>query len=429
MTPLIGAGISIFLICLLLVLRVPMLVAVMAGVFSGIYFSDAWAISLPQTMMSGMGRFVLIALPLFVLAGGLMNAGGISGRLFDFARALVGSLRGGLAHVNVVTSMFFGGMIGSSTADLAGTGSIVIPAMKEAKYPADFSAALTASSAGIGPMIPPSSPMILYSAVTGVSLGALFLAGLIPGLLLGLSQMLIVAYLARKKGWLPFSVFRLDDVWRSGKRAVLAFGVPLIIVGGMVLGIFTPSEAGAFAVVYAFFISAFIFKSLTVSGLYRVLVNSVQLSGELLIIVGLSFALGAGLTNAHVPEFLVRIIDTVVIVDSEYLRIFALILLAIVAGMILDPLIPVLLPIILPTLIAFDVDLIHFGVLMVIAVVIGQVTPPMAIALIVAGRIANVDQIRVLRANTPFFVGIIAFLLILIAMPELSTWLPEIARD
>ena len=132
-------------------------------------------------------------------------------------------------------------------------------------------------------------------------------------------------------------MFRLDDVWRSGKRAVLAFGVPLIIVGGMVLGIFTPSEAGAFAVVYAFFISAFIFKSLTVSGLYRVLVNSVQLSGELLIIVGLSFALGAGLTNAHVPEFLVRIIDTVVIVDSEYLRIFALILLAIVAGMILDP--------------------------------------------------------------------------------------------
>ena len=157
--------------------------------------------------------------------------------------------------------------------------------------------------------------------------------------------------------------------------------------------------------------------------------NSVQLSGELLIIVGLSFALGAGLTNAHVPEFLVRIIDTVVIVDSEYLRIFALILLAIVAGMILDPLIPVLLPIILPTLIAFDVDLIHFGVLMVIAVVIGQVTPPMAIALIVAGRIANVDQIRVLRANTPFFIGIIVFLLILIAVPELSTWLPEIARD
>ena len=204
MTPLVGAGLSIALLCLLLVLRLPMLVSVAAAVFFNYYFSDAWMLTLPQTMMSGIGRFVLIALPLFVLAGGLMNAGGISGRLFEFARAIVGSLRGGLAHVNVVTSMFFGGMIGSSTADLAGTGSIVIPEMVKNKYPADFSAALTASSAGIGPMIPPSSPMILYSAVTGVSLGALFLAGVIPGLLLALSQMLIVAWLARRRGWLPY---------------------------------------------------------------------------------------------------------------------------------------------------------------------------------------------------------------------------------
>ena len=144
---------------------------------------------------------------------------------------------------------------------------------------------------------------------------------------------------------------------------------------------------------------------------------------------GGQFALGAGLTNAHVPDFLVKLIDAVVVIDSEYLRIFALILLAIVAGMILDPLIPVLLPIILPTLLAFNIDLIHFGVLMVIAVVIGQVTPPMAIALIIAGRIANVDQIRVLKANTPFFIGIIAFLVILIAVPQLATWLPEFARQ
>ena len=357
-----------------------------------------------------------------------MNSGGISGRLFDFARAIVGSLRGGLAHVNVMTSMFFGGMIGSSTADLAGTGSIVIPAMKDAKYPADFSAALTASSAGIGPMIPPSSPMILYSAVTGVSLGALFLAGLIPGLLLGLLQMLIVAYLARKKGWLPYSVFDLPEVFRTGKRAILSFGLPLIIVGGMVLGVFTPSEAGAFAVVYALVLAMFVHRTLDLKGLYRVLVNAVQLSGELLIIVGLSFALGAGLTNAHVPEFLVGMIDGLVTIDSEYFRILVLVGLAILAGMILDPLIPVLLPIILPTLLAFDIDLIHFGVLMVIAVVVGQVTPPMAIALIIAGRIAKVDQIKVLSANLPFLLGILGFLLIIIGVPSLATWLPSVAR-
>ena len=163
----IEAIVSLGALCGLLVLGVPMVVALITAVALDLWLTGAWASTLPQMMVSGMSRFVLLALPLFVLAGGVMNAGGISARLFEFARALVGPLRGGLAHVNVVTSMFFGGMIGSSTADLAGTGSIVIPAMKKNGYPADFSAALSASSAGIGPMIPPSSPMILYSAVTG----------------------------------------------------------------------------------------------------------------------------------------------------------------------------------------------------------------------------------------------------------------------
>jgi tripartite ATP-independent transporter DctM subunit len=271
--------------------------------------------------------------------------------------------------------------------------------------------------------------MILYSAVTGTSLGALFLAGVIPGILLGLSQMLIIAYLARRRGWRPYSAFAISEVVRTGKRALLSFGLPVIIVGGLVIGIFTPTEAGAFAVMYALFLSMFLYRRLDLKGLYRVMVNAVQLTGELLIIVSLSFALGAGLTNAHVPEALVGIIDFVTIGDSEYLRILAMVILAILAGMILDPLIPVLLPIILPTLLAFNIDLIHFGILMVIAVVIGQVTPPMAIALFIAGRIAEVDQMDVLRANMPFFWGIIAFLLIAIAVPELATWLPALIRD
>ena len=281
-------------------------------------------------------------------------------------------MRGGLAHVNVLTSMFFGGMIGSSTADLAGTGSIVIPAMKENGYPAPFSAALTASSAGIGPMIPPSSPMILYSAVTGTSLGALFLAGVIPGILLGLSQAAIVAWLARRRGWKPYSSFAVREIVRTGRRAVLSFGLPVIIVGGLVIGVFTPTEAGAFAVVYALVLATIVYRVLTLK---------------------------------------------------------ALLLLAIIAGMILDPLIPVLLPIILPTLLAFNVDLLHFGVLMVIAVVIGQVTPPLAIALIIAGRIANVDQMVVLRANMPFLFALIAFMFLAIAIPEIATWLPGLMRD
>ncbi|MDH3673301.1 MAG: TRAP transporter large permease [Gammaproteobacteria bacterium] len=425
----IGAVVSIALLCGLLVLRVPMMIAIASAVILNFYLSGAWALTLPQTMISGMSRFVLIALPLFVLAGGLMNAGGISGRLFEFARAIVGWLRGGLAHVNVVTSMFFGGMIGSSTADLAGTGSVVIPAMKKNGYPADFSAAVTASSAGIGPLVPPSSPMILYSAVTGTSLGALFLAGLIPGILLGLSQMAIIAFLARRRGWQPYAAFLVSEVVRTGRRAVLSFGLPTIIVGGLVIGVFTPTEAGAFAVIFALVLAMFVYRRINLRGLYRVLANAVQLTGELLVIVSLSFALGAGLTNAHVPEALVVIIDLITIGDSEYMRMLAMVILAIIAGMILDPLIPVLVPIILPTLLFYNIDLVHFGVLMVIAVVIGQVTPPMAIALFISGRIAEVDQMEVLRANTPFLLGIVFFLLLAIAVPEITTWLPSIIRN
>ena len=216
---------------------------------------------------------------------------------------------------------------------------------------------------------------------------------------------------------------------RTGRRAVLSFGLPVIIVGGLVIGVFTPTEAGAFAVVYSLVLATIVDRVLTLKALYRVMVNAVQLTGELLIIVSLSFALGAGLTNAHVPEALTVVIDVLSIGDSQFMRILAMLLLAIIAGMILDPLIPVLLPIILPTLLAFNVDLLHFGVLMVIAVVIGQVTPPLAIALIIAGRIANVDQMVVLRANMPFLFALIAFMLFAIAVPEIATWLPSLMRE
>ena len=424
-----GALISIVVLLLLLVLGVPMIVSLLLAVLLNFLFAGQWLLVLPQTMLSGMSTFTLIALPLFVLSGVMMNAGGISGRLFDFARALVGWLRGGLGHVNVLTSMFFGGMIGSSTADLAGSGSILIPAMQKENYPSEVAAAVSASSSGIGPLIPPSSPMILYSAITGTSLGALFLAGLIPGLLLGATFMVLVAFLAGRRGWPRHGGLSFRDIYRTGRRAILAFGMPAIIVGGLVFGVFTPTEAGAFGVVYSLFISIVAYRVLRIRDLYRVFVNAVQLTGELLVIVGLSFALGSSLSNAHVPEALASIIDTVAIVDHTYVRLLILVALAIIAGMFLDPLIPVLVPVILPTLIIYQIDLVHFGVLMVIAVVIGQLTPPLAIALIITSRIAGCDQMRILQANWPFFFTIIGFLLVLIAIPEISTWLPSLMRD
>ncbi|QYK43574.1 MAG: TRAP transporter large permease [Paracoccaceae bacterium] len=424
MIPLISIGVLL----LLLVLGTPMVAALLLAVAMNFVLGGQWSLMVPQTMVSGVSQFTLIALPLFVLAGTVMNAGGISGRLFDFARALVGWMRGGLAQVNVLTSMFFGGMIGSSTADLAGSGSILIPAMEKEGYSPEISAAISASSSGIGPLIPPSSPMILYSAVTGTSLGALFLAGLIPGILLGLTFMLQIAILAAFRGWRRHGSLSALEILRSGKRAILAFGMPAIIVGGLVLGVFTPSEGGAFAVIYAIFLSMVVYRSLNVRGLYQVFVGALMMTGELLIIVSLSFALGASLSSAQVPQALAGIVEVLTPGDGMFMRLMVLMVLAIIAGMFLDPLIPVLVPVILPALLIHDVDLLHFGVLMVMAVVIGQLTPPMAIALIITGRIARTDQLRVFVANLPFFVTILVFTILLMAFPQLATWLPSLMR-
>jgi tripartite ATP-independent transporter DctM subunit len=420
--------ISIAMLLTLLVLGAPMVASLLAAVAFNFVMNGQWPIMVPQTMVSGVSQFTLIALPLFVLSGVIMNAGGISGRLFDFARALVGWMRGGLAQVNVLTSMFFGGMIGSSTADLAGSGSILIPAMKKDGYSAEISASVSASSSGVGPLIPPSSPMILYSAVTGTSLGALFIAGLIPGLLLGLAFMTVVSVLALRRKWPRHGRLSLGEIATTGRRAILAFGMPTIIVGGLVAGVFTPSEGGAFAVVYAIVLSMAVYRTLDLRGLYRVFVSALMLTGELLVIVSLSFALGSSLSSAGVPQLLAGAIDLLTFGDSLFLRLLVLMVLAIIAGMFLDPLIPVLVPVILPTLIAFDVDLIHFGVLMVMAVVIGQLTPPLAIALIITSRIAGVDQMRIFMANMPFLLTIIAFTLLLMLFPALATWLPAQIR-
>ena len=420
--------ISIVLLLVLLSIGVPMVAALLGAVAFNFVLNGQWGLMVTQSMMSGIDSFTLISLPLFVLSGVIMNAGGISERLFDFARALVGWMRGGLAQVDVLTSMFMGGMIGSSTADLAGSGSILIPAMKKEGYPPEIAAAVSASSSGIGPLIPPSSPAILYSAITGTSLGALFIAGLIPGILLGFAFMATVFVLAITRRWKRHGTFSMAEIGRTGIRAILSFGMPGLIIAGLVLGAFTPTEAGAFAVVYAVILSLFVYRSLDLKTLYRTGVAALQLTGELLLIVGLSYALGSSLSNAHVPQALGDLIDVFTFGNDPFIRLCVLMLLAILAGMFLDPLIPVLLPVILPTLLLYQIDLIHFGVLMVMAVVIGQLTPPMAIALIITGRIARTDQLRIFMANMPFFLVILAFTVLLMLVPEIATWLPSLMR-
>ncbi len=424
-----GAIIGICVLLILLTLGVPMVAGLLCSVALILFLSGQWGLTMPQTMIFGMSSFTMMALPLFVFAGALMNSGGISARLFNFARSLVGWMKGGLAQVDVLTSIFFGGMVGSSSADLAATGSVIIPAMKREGYSGAFAAAVGSSSAGIGPLIPPSSPAILYAAVTGTSLSALFLAGLIPGLLLGLTFMITVGVLARKHGYPTFAKFSFAEIKRAGLAASLAFGLPGLIIGGLIFGAFTPSEAGAFGAVYAGLLSVVFYRSLNWAGFYKATVSAVQMTGELLIVVALSVALGNALSAAHVPQALAGLIDVLAIGDSMFMRLVALMILAIIAGMFIDPLIPVIVPVLMPSLIAFNIDLVQFGVLMVMAVVIGQITPPVALSLIITGRIARVDQMQVFKANMPFFIATILFTLLLMAVPELSTWLPNLMKD
>jgi tripartite ATP-independent transporter DctM subunit len=416
----------ILTLCVLALMGMPIIVALASSVIVFLMVSGGWELSLPQQVLSGISDYVLITLPLFILAGGIMNASGIADRLFDLAAAIFGWMRGGLAHVDIAVSVMFGGMIGTSVADLAGSASVIIPKMKKNGYPGPFAAALSATSSGIGILVPPSSPMILYSAVTGTSLGALFLAGLVPGLVLAGTLMLTVAILARKNGWKPMQCFAWHEVMRTGKRALLPMGLPGLILGGLVFGILTPSEAGAFAVAYALLLSMAVYKTLTFKDLRTVLVEATVLTGEVMLVVGFSVALGWALSEARVPVALADLMQTLFPFESTVPQIMLMLLLALIAGMVLDPLIPMIMPILLPSLMALDIDLVHFGVLMVVTVVLGQVTPPVALALIVAARIGKEDVIATFRANTPFLIAMFLFLLLLIFVPSIATWLPNL---
>lgn len=419
------AAATILTLCVLALAGVPIIVALAASVVVFLTFSGGWMLAMPQQTLVGLSDYILVTLPLFILAGGIMNAGGIADRLFAFASALLGWMRGGLAHVNVGVSLMFGGMIGTSVADLAGSGSVIIPKMKEAGYPGPFAAALTATSSGIGVLVPPSSPMILYSAVTGTSLGAMFLAGAIPGLLMALALMITIGVLARRHGWKPAQGFSWQLLVKTGQAAILPMGMPVLILGGLVFGLFTPSEAGAFAVAYALFLSMIVYRSLDFHGLYRVAVDAAVLTGEVLMVVGLSTALGWALSQARVPVALAEVMTVLFPFESVVLQILSLLLLALIAGMVLDPLIPMIMPVLLPSLMTLDVDLVHFGVLMVMTVAIGQVTPPVALALLVAARIGNEEVMAVTRANTAFLLAMVGLLLILVLVPSLSLWLPS----
>jgi tripartite ATP-independent transporter DctM subunit len=381
-----------------------------------------------RNVYEGMNSFPLMAIPFFMLAGELMNRGGISARIVGFAQTMVGHFRGGLAQVNVVDSMLFAGISGSAVADVSALGSIIIPQMEKKGYPKPFAAAITAASAIIGPIIPPSGIMIIYAYVMGESVAALFLAGIVPGFLIGVALMITIKLMADRYG-LPKAMPRASwvDAARAGAAAFWPLMTPVLLMGGIVSGVFTPTEAAAVAVGYSFIISIFVLRSLKWRDLPGVLIRAGITSSVVMLLVGAAMAFKTVAALAHTPELLAAVL--LGITENPLFLLLLVNLLLFVVGMFLDagPAIIILGPILGPIFSAMGVDPVHFAVVMVVNLTVGLLTPPMGLVLFAASAVSGLRVETISRAVMPFL--LVEFLVILLVtyIPAISLTLPRLA--
>ena len=379
-----------------------------------------------RNVYNGMDSFPLMAIPFFMLAGVLMNRGGITSRLVEFSQAIMGHFRGGLAHVNILSSMLFAGLSGSAVADTSAIGSMLVPAMVKNGYTRKFSAAITAASSVIGPIIPPSGIMIIYSYVMGESVAALFLAGIIPGILVGLGLMLMTWVMAQRY---DFPVATKRATWpERGNASIKAFFpllTPLIILGGILGGIFTPTEASAVAVAYALIVSLFILKSMTVRDLPKVLTEAAMVSSVVLLLVGAAMAFKTVVSLSHAPEILAAWI--LGLSDNPLILLFLINLLLFVVGMFLDagPAIIILAPILGPIFINLGVHPVHFAIIMSVNLTVGLATPPMGLVLFVASSVSGERIESISKAILPFLLVEVVVIFMITYIPAVSLAIPR----
>ena len=377
-------------------------------------------------MVNGVDSFPLLAVPFFILAGNLMNTAGITNRIFDFAKACVGWMRGGLGHVNVGASVVFAGMSGAAVADAGGLGTIEIKAMRDAGYEPDFSVGVTAASSTIGPIIPPSLPMVIYGVVASASIGQLFAAGLVPGLLMAVALMVMVAWYARRRNYPRDASFSLANLGRSFLRAFLSLLTPAIIVGGILLGVFTPTEAAVAACAYALLLGVVVYRTLTWRRLLRVSFDTIETTAIIMLIVAGASIFAWILTSNRVTELFADFILTVT--ENPYLILLLINLILILVGCFMETIaaITILVPVLLPIVVKLGIDPVHFGVVMVLNLMIGLLTPPVGMVLYVLSRVSGVPFERCVSATWPFLIPLVAVLFAVTFIPALSMWLPTL---
>ena len=422
-----------FLLCIavlfaLAAIGTPIALAMIAAAVTYLAVSGQDIALAGEQMLQGLyNSFVLLAVPLFIVAANIMNAGTISDRLLTFCIAVVGRFRGGLCHVNIVASLIFSGMSGSAIADAAGVGKIIIKMMtRDGRYTLGFAAAITAASATIGPIIPPSIPMVLYALVSDTSVGYLFLGGILPGLLMGAMLMLMVVAMARKRNFPIDEPTPLRALPGITARAFPALLMPVILLYGIYGGVTTPTEAAAVAALYAFLLAAILYRALTLSNVYSILSESARSSAAVGLVIGGALIFNYIVASENIPSMLAGVLDSYDLSPLAFLLVINVLLLAL--GCVLDAstILLVVIPIFLPACRALGIDLVHFGVVVVVNTMIGLITPPYGILLFVINATTDAPLRDIIREIWPFLLALIVALMVITFVPEVVLWLPRL---
>ncbi|MCF7941218.1 MAG: TRAP transporter large permease [Spirochaetia bacterium] len=421
-------GNSLFILVFLLLMLIKVPVAFSLGLSCLFYFvtSGVPLETIPQIMLGTFESFTLLAIPLFMLAGQIMNMGGVTNRLFDFCKQLVGHIPGGLGHVNIVSSLIFAGMSGSATADSAGLGTIEINYMKQEGYDPAFAAAVTAASSTVGTIMPPSLGFVIYGAMTGTSIGGLFIAGIVPALLMTAAQMIIVYLEAKRRSFKVYPRATWKMVLGSFIRSFLPMLTPIIILAGILTGFATPTEAAVISVLYAIFLGSFVYRELSFDALIQTLVEVGKGTSRIMLIVSFATVFGWILTYEGIPAMLTELLTG--ISSNPYVILLILNVFILFLGCFMEgiSIMLIIIPVLMPLLLTLGVDLMHFGVVLELNLNIGLITPPLGVCAYVAADIAQVSFEEVMKAIWPFLLVLIVVLLIITFIPETTLALPHL---
>lgn len=378
-----------------------------------------------QKSCYGLNNFLLLSIPLFLFAGKIMNTGNITSRIFNFCKSLVGWLHGGLGHVNIISSVIFAGMTGTATSDAAGLGQIEIQAMRDAGYDDEFTFGITAGSSLIDPIIPPSIPLVVYGMMTGVSIGKLLISGIVPGAMLALALGIYVEVVARRKGYPRDASFDPKKIWHDFKRSFFSLLTPVIIIGGIMSGIFTATEAAAVAAVYATFLTTIVYKEVDLKGLKKVLWETVRDSGSIMMVCYCASCYGYVITKSRVALELAEAIMTISVNPTVICLLLVGFLL--IMGCFMENLatITIMAPVFYPLLVDVGFDPLAFGIIMVLTLMIGLLTPPFGMVLFVLSKVGNYPLEKMIKAALPFILPVMVVIIMLVFFPQIITFLPN----